>query len=427
MHNDGVPDRYNFNFMETNMKKSLCALTLVTLSFGSFADSAFGPSEDVQKFYQAFDVKNIPLSKMQSWPYYKYVSMNMQNFVAHGMVNIPAAVKPAKINSEDIAFDLNQEFKGGQSFIENLIATQTKGFVVMKNNSLLAEFYDNGYNRGMTNNLQSASKTYAGVIIGRLVDKGLIDLEQTAAHYMPELKGSVIGAATIRDISNMASGIESLGDYHTQGSNGYEWELEIGLQTNGTPKGHLKAIQQAKASGALRGEKWEYSDQNTDTLGLIAEIVSGKSLPELLGEIANDVGYQNTSAIAKTSDGSMSPAFGIDVSAIDYALFHQYIAEGKAGKSFYETAMDTQRDNLASSSTGEFLGQVSGKVSYGMQTYYIAEENILMSLGSFGQMGFSDLTSGISVINQQDWSINIDSDKALDTIERSIKIIKALR
>ena len=36
----------------------------------------------------------------------------------------------------------------------------------------------------------------------------------------------------------MASGIEALGDYHTPGSNGYIWELEIGLQTKGTPTGH---------------------------------------------------------------------------------------------------------------------------------------------------------------------------------------------
>ncbi|MCL1051018.1 beta-lactamase family protein [Shewanella abyssi] len=409
------------------MKKSLVVFTLVTLSFGAVADSAFGPSEDLQKFYQAFDTKNIPLSKMQSWPYYKYVSMNMQDFVAYGVVDIPAAKLSAKLTYSDQVFDLNQEFKNGQSLIENLVATQTKGFVVMKGNTLLVEFYDNGYNRGMTNNLQSASKTYAGVVIGKLVDQGLIDLDKTAESYLAALKGSVIGEATIQEIANMASGIEALGDYHTPGSNGYEWELEIGLQTNGTPQGHLNAIKGAKASDAPRGERWEYSDQNTDTLGLIAEKVTGRAMPELLAEIANEAGYQDKSSIAKTSDGTTSPSFGINVSAIDYALFHQYIAEGKAGKAFYEMAMDVKNDNLAANPAGQFLANGAGKVTYGMQTYYIPEENVLMSIGSFGQLGFSDLSTGVSVINQQDWSINMDSDKAIDVIERSIKVIKALR
>jgi CubicO group peptidase (beta-lactamase class C family) len=297
----------------------------------------------------------------------------------------------------------------------------------MKGNEIYAEFYDNGFNRGMSNNLQSAAKTFAGVIIGKLADAGKIDLDEKVEHYLPELKGSIIGDATIRQTGNMASGIEALGDYHTPGSNGYIWELEIGLQTKGTPIGHLKAIKNARASGTKRGTKWEYTDQNTDTLGLIAEKVTGKTVPQLLQEIAEEAGYQNASSIAKTSDGTTSPAYGINLSALDYALFHQYIAQGKAGKAFYSTAKDVERDVLAKGPTGEFMAQGAGKVTYGMQTYYLADANILMSMGSFGQLGFSDLETGISVINQQDWSINIDTEKTPDTIARSVAIIKAMR
>ena len=409
------------------MKKLIFAILLIINTYGVAADSSFGPGEDPRIFYKPFDVENIPLSEMQSWPYYKYVSMHMAEFVAFGVADIEAAKEPAKLSPAGQPFDLNQEFKDGQSYLENLLATQTKGFVVIKDNEIYAEFYDNGYNRGMTNNLQSAAKTFAGVIIGKLVDAGEIELDEKVEHYLPELKGSVIGGATIRETGNMASGIEALGDYHTPGSNGYIWELEIGLQKKGTPIGHLKAIKNAKASGTKRGTKWEYTDQNTDTLGLIAEKVTGKTVPQLLQEIAEEAGYQYPSSIAKTSDGTTSPSFGINLSALDYALFHQYIAQGKAGKAFYSTAKDVERDVLAKGPTGEFMAQGAGKVTYGMQTYYLPDSNILMSMGSFGQLGFSDLESGISVINQQDWSINIDTEKTPDAIARSVAIIKALR
>lgn len=409
------------------MKKSMIAILLTAVTSGVTADSSFGPGEDPQKFYRPFDIKNIPLSEMQSWPYYKYVSMHMADFVAHGVADIAAAKEPAKLSAARQPFDLNQTFKDGQSYLENLLATQTKGFVVMKDNEIYAEFYDNGYNRGMTNNLQSAAKTFAGLVIGKLVDAGKIELDEKVEHYLPELKGSVIGGATVRQAGNMASGIEALGDYHTPGSNGYIWELEIGLQTKGTPTGHFKSIRNAKASGSERGTVWEYTDQNTDTLGLIAEKVTGKTVPQLLQEIADEAGYQYPSSIARTSDGTTSPSYGINLSALDYALFHQYIAQGRAGKVFYSTAKDVERDVLAKGPTGDYLAQGAGKVTYGMQTYYLPDSNVLMSMGSFGQLGFSDLETGISVINQQDWSINIDTEKTPDTIARSVAIIEALR
>ncbi len=120
------------------MKKSILVLTLATLSFTSLADSAFGPSEDISKFYQPFDVKSIPAHKFQSWPYYKYASMNIADFVAFGVADVEPSRVPAKLTQAEQAFDLNKEFKQGQSFAENLVATQTKGFVVMKDNQVLA-------------------------------------------------------------------------------------------------------------------------------------------------------------------------------------------------------------------------------------------------------------------------------------------------
>ncbi|MGR5346065.1 serine hydrolase domain-containing protein [Vibrio mediterranei] len=409
------------------MKRTIITIALVVASVTAKADSAFGPSADLSQFFQPFDVNNIPHSQMQTWPYYKHVSMNMADFVTHGVKQINAT-NPVTLTQAQQPFDLNREFEKGKSYLDSLQGTQTKGFVVLKGNQIFAEFYDNGYNRGKNNNLQSASKSYAGLIIGQLIDAGKIDPEKTASFYLPELAGSVIGEATIRNIANMASGVQQLGDYHTPGSEGYKWELEIGLQPNGEPIGHFNAIKNATGSGQEQGTKWEYTDQNTDALGLIAEKATGKPFATLLQELADKLGHQDTSSIAKTSDGTTSPAYGINVSALDFALFHQYIAEGKAGEAFYQMATDVDSDLLAKGPKGEFFANSTGyTVTYGAQTFYLPEENILMSVGSFGQLGFSDLETGIAIVNQQDWSINMDQDKGPETIRRSVALIKKLR
>lgn len=404
------------------MKKSILAIaTVAALSFNVSAANL----ADEATFYSGYDVKDIPAESFQSWPYYTHASMNIKEYLRYGVYELPVASKPALLKAS-MSLDLSKEFKNGQSFRDNLIATQTKGFIVMQNSDVLAEHYDNGYHKGMINNLQSASKTYVGVLLGRAVDAGLIDLDVKAEQYLPELKGAIIGKATIRSIAIMDSGIEALGNYHTPGSNGYEWEKEIGLQNAGEPMGHLKAIKAAKASEFKQGENWDYSDQNTDTLGLILAKVHGKPFQVLLGELHEDIGGHDIIEIGKTSDGTTSPSFGVNTSAVDYALFSQFIAQGKAGVSFYKELADTSNDVLNQTDAGAMLS-TAGAMTYDMQSYTIADKNIIVSFGSFGQLGFSDLTNGISVINLQDWSTNIAPQKLMDTVERSVAIIEQLR
>lgn len=408
------------------MKRILLSTATVLFCTGALADSSM--CEDTGKylpdFFGALDSEQIPRDQMQKFPNYRYVSMNFDQFAGFGTAPVGAA-NPRTLD-QGASFDLNQEFENGQSYLQNLMQTLTKGLVVLRDGKIAAEFYDNGYNLGMTNNLQSASKSYAGLLIHQLVDANKIDVNQKATHYLPELADSDIGDATVQQILDMTSGIEALSDYHTPGSNGYLWEIEIGLQTAGKPVGHLNAIKAAKRD-IDAGTAWQYTDQNTDTLGLLAEKVSGKKFNELMSELHTKIGANNPSSIAKTSDGTTSPAYGINVSARDYALFHQYIAEGLAPKSFYASFKDDNKDLMKSAGLGELFSSFGYKMIYGSQTYYLVGEDMALSFGSFGQVGFSDLTNGNVVVNQQDWYCNVDVDHFRDTLARSLKILKAMR
>lgn len=389
----------------------------------AFADSAISVGNP-QDFYRPFNVADIPVEKMQQWPYYNYVSANWDKFVLTSVAKVGAATQSAKLTLGD-EIDLNAEFKNGQSYLENLLQTQTKGFVVLKDNQLLAEFYDNGYNLGDTNLLQSASKTYAGVLIHELIDAGKIKLDAKVETILSDFKDTTIGSATVEQVLDMTSGANALSDYHTPGTPGQLWEIEIGLQP-GKAKGHVNEIK-AEVKTAEPGEKWLYTDKNTDTLALISEKVTGKKYAELLTELANEIGAQDESSIVTTRDGTSSPAYGISVSARDYALFHQWIAQGNAPKSFYESARDASKNLIQQAGLGKIFTSYGHDVTYGSQTYYIAEQNILFSFGSFGQLGFSDMDTGIVVVNQQDWVANGEVDKLEDTINRSVSIINAIR
>ena len=385
------------------------------------APSAFGSGFDVQDFYKPFTLEEITPENQQKWPYYKYVSAHWDEYALHGTAKVKRSANPAKLQPGE-RLDMNTEFKNGQTFIESLQATQTKGFVVMKDNTILAEFYDNGFNVNDTNLLQSASKTFAAVVAHQLIDQGQLDPNATVESHLEDFKGSDIGIATVQQVLDMLSGLPTLLDLHTPGAPGQLWEVEIGLQP-GKPTGHRKAIKSTRAN-AKPGQAWQYSDKNTDTLGLLAEKVSGKKFAELLSELFDAFGANYDGSISLTGDGTTSPSYGISITARDYALFHQWIAQGKAPKSYYASSIDTSKTKFGENEVAQLLGK---GITYGSQSYYMQAQDILYSSGSYGQVGYSDMKTGVSVVFLQDWAVNAEIEKFFDTRDRALLIINYLR
>ena len=157
---------------------------------------------------------------------------------------------------------------------------------------------------------------------------------------------------------------------------------------------------------------------------MLAEQVSGKKYPQLLSQLFDAFGANYEGSIALTSEGTTSPSYGISISARDYALFHQWIAQRKAPKSFYASAMDTSKTKFGENEIGKLLGD---GVTYGSKTYYLKEHDVLYSSGSYGQLGYSDMKKGVSVVFLQDWAVNAELEKFFATRDRALAIIYYLR
>ncbi|MEZ9233227.1 serine hydrolase domain-containing protein [Vibrio amylolyticus] len=409
--------------MKTVIKTTAAIILATLISSNALATpSAIGGDFNLQDFYKPYTLNEITPQNMQSWPYYKHVSANWHEYVQTTTEQIDAAKTPVTLEQGN-AFNLNGTFTENKTYIQSLVDTQTKGLVILKDNQVLAEFYDNGFGVNDTNLLQSASKTLAAVVTHKLMDDGLIGAEDKVSKILPDFAGTTIGEATVQQVLDMTSGASTLLDFHTPGSNGYQWEIEIGLKA-GKSIGHTQAIKDAVKS-AEPGEAWNYSDKNTDTLALISEKVSGKKFSTLLSELSSDFGANHSGSIAITNEGNASPSYGISLTTRDYALFHQWIAQGKAPKSYYGSVLDANKNQITT--TNEIAAQLMPGVSYGSQTYFIAGDNVLYSSGSFGQIAFSDMETGVVVAMYQDWAVNAEPEKFSESRERAMKIIKELR
>jgi hypothetical protein len=86
--------------------------------------------------------------------------------------------------------------------------------------------------------------------------------------------------------------------------------------------------------------------------------------------------------------------------------------------------MDTSKTKFGENETAKLLG---GGTTYGSQSYYLQKHDVLYSSGSFGQIGYSDMQSGVSVIFLQDWAVNAELKKFFESRDRALAIINYLR
>lgn len=400
----------------------LSGILAATIGSSALAKSAI----TLNDFYKPINLSEITPENMQSWPYYKYVSTHWDDYGLFGTVPIMAAKNPAPITVADEQFDLQQDFRDGRSFVDSLNATQTKGFLIMKDNEILGEFYDNGFNADQTQLLQSSSKTYAGIIASKLIDEGKLDPDAAVESYLPDFKGSAIGKAKVQHVLDMTAGLLPATDYHVPGGEAFVFEIEQGLKP-GEPSGHRKAVIEAKTQNAP-GAVYTYNDKNTDLLAMLAEGVTGEPFNKLLSDMFDDFGANSRGSIALTVDGTASPSYGISTTLRDYGLFHQWIAQGKAPKSFYASVEDVDKDLLRESESGKGMAAAFGTpVTYASQAWYLPEHNIIHSVGSYGQVGFSDMDTGIAVVFMQDWEDNGVPAKNAETVARALFILDQLK
>jgi D-alanyl-D-alanine carboxypeptidase len=127
--------------------------------------------------------------------------------------------------------------------------------------------------------IASVTKTFTGTAVLMLVDDGLIDLNASAASYLPEYNIPAGDAITIRMLGNMTSGLY---DY----SNDPDlWEaFTASGNTLVFPPDSLLAIAFRHPSSFAPGTAYEYCNTNTVLLGLLLEKMTGKPAAQVIKE-----------------------------------------------------------------------------------------------------------------------------------------------
>jgi len=153
----------------------------------------------------------------------------------------------------------------------------TDGFLVLHHGKIVYERYWNGATAASPHALFSITKSFTGTLVGILEERGLIDYEKTVAHYLPELKDSGYGDATIRQMMDMEVSVawdESPAAMADPNGVFQRYVVASGFMPSaevGSAYDFLPTMKKASE----HGEKFMYVAPVTDALGWLLERVSG--------------------------------------------------------------------------------------------------------------------------------------------------------
>src|SRR5262245_42754007 len=104
------------------------------------------------------------------------------------------------------------------TWAQSLDVNYTDGIIVLHKGRIVYERYFGVLNAEQPHLSMSVTKSFVGTLAAMLITEGALDEHATVAKYIPELKDSGFGDATVRQLLDMTTGILFNEDYADPGA-----------------------------------------------------------------------------------------------------------------------------------------------------------------------------------------------------------------
>jgi D-alanyl-D-alanine carboxypeptidase len=189
--------------------------------------------------------------------------------------------------------------------------------------------------------IASHSKTFTGVAVMRLVERGELRLDDTVAQHVPELAETGAGERTLRQLLGHTGGV--LRD----GTDADHWQLVRPFPDRD------RLLQQARDAGVVYDvdRHPKYSNIGYGLVGLVLESVTGRSYAEVVrAEILDPLGLADTGPEldpARAAQYAAGHTAAVDPQDAPQVIPHVDTAALAAATGFYATARDLARYGCA--------------------------------------------------------------------------------
>lgn len=220
---------------------------------------------------------------------------------------------------------------------ESLEKIYADGVIIMHHGKIVYEKYFGALTIDGQHAAMSVTKSFTGTLGIILAKEGLIDTEKMVSFYVPELKNSAFGDATVRQVMDMTTALQFSEDYADP--NAEIWKFSAAGNPLPKPKDYdgprtyYEYLPTVKKNG-IHGDAFGYKTVNSDVLGWIIARVTGKSVAEVLSErIWRKIGAEQDGYFSVDAIGTPFAGGGFNLGLRDMARFGQLILnDGKVGQ-----------------------------------------------------------------------------------------------
>lgn len=295
------------------------------------------------------------------------------------------------------------------SVLDHLVASHTDGFLVMQGDQVLFERYFNGQRAEDRHIMFSVTKSLIGVLGEQLVSEALLDPTQRVATYVPELAGSAFGDASVRQLFDMAVGVDYSEVYDDPASESSQYGYACGFNPVPSQYADFASLYQYLPSLRKRGEHggfFHYVTATTEALAWVMERASGRSCAQLLEGIWSRLGCERDGYFMADPWGRSVAGAGFSATLRDMARFGRLLANDgwHAGSSLVSSEaigrIAKGSDPAIYAANAEFSEWTPG-ASYRSQWYVFNDHSqALMAGGIHGQYLFIDKLSNVVIVKQ---------------------------
>ncbi|CAH0525512.1 serine hydrolase domain-containing protein [Vibrio hippocampi] len=207
----------------------------------------------------------------------------------------------------------------------------TESIVMLKDGQLVDEFYWSGMHKDHTHLMMSVTKSFTALTLQTLVEEGKVDVNKLISDYLPELKDSGFGDATVQEMLDMRSGVK------IEFTPGKIWDERMThvQEWNGVNNySELKSILDFGATLGKRtdvntGEAFDYQCAHTEMLGMLIARVTGMTAAEAMEErLWKRVGFENNAKLQSNHNGEAVMSGGLNATTRDAAIMMDVLVNG---------------------------------------------------------------------------------------------------
>jgi len=218
------------------------------------------------------------------------------------------------------------------TWAQSLGANYTDGIVVLHRGRIVYERYFGALRPEGQHIAQSVTKSFFGTIGEQLVAEGKLDENAKVAQYVPELKESAFGDATIRQVLDMRTGLKYSENYADPKAEIWDHVRAGGVLPRPPgyqgPQTFYEFLQTVKKEGE-HGGTFAYKTVNSDVLGWVIRRATGKSVGENLSErIWSKIGAEQDAYFSVDSVGTEFAGGGLNTGLRDLARFGEMMRNG---------------------------------------------------------------------------------------------------